>query len=182
MPPPPEIVIISPINGDRLVLEQETLVEVDVNDPAQAVTNIELLVDGVKAVDSPDSYISWIPYFIGIHQLTAVAADWNGNWVTSAPVNVAVVVMYPPTVTVTSPPTEFISLPRLCRPWSRQQAIRMASSPTSLSNWTAWCWEQPTAQPWNCLPPIFLAAGTLSWPGQLTTTVSRPPLPPSALH
>ena len=102
-PPPPEIVIISPINGDRLALGQETLVEVDVNDPAQAVTNIELLVDGVKVTDSPDSYISWTPSSIGSHQLTAVAADWNGNWVTSAPVNVAVVVMYPPTVTITSP-------------------------------------------------------------------------------
>jgi hypothetical protein len=102
-PPPPEIVITSPINGDRLALGQETLVAVDVNDPAQAVTNLELLVDGIKVTDSLDSYISWTPSSIGSHQLTAVAADWNGNWVTSAPVNVAVVVMYPPTVTVTSP-------------------------------------------------------------------------------
>ena len=102
-PPPPEIVILSPTSGDRLALGQETLVEVDVNDPAQAVTNIELLVDGVKVTDSPDSYISWTPGSIGSHQLTAVAADWNGNWVTSAPVNVTVVVMHPPTVTVTSP-------------------------------------------------------------------------------
>ena len=26
--------------------------------------------------------------------------------------------------------------------------------------------------PWNCPPQIFLAAGTRSWPGQPTTTVS----------
>jgi hypothetical protein len=102
-PPPPEIVITLPRDGDRLALGQETLVEVDVNDPAQAVTNIELLVDGVQVTASLDSYIPWIPSSIGSHQLTAVAADWNGNWVTSAPVNVAVVVMSPPTVTVTSP-------------------------------------------------------------------------------
>jgi hypothetical protein len=102
-PPPPEIVITSPEDGDRLALGQETLVEVDLIDPAQAVTNIELLVDGIKVTDSLDSYISWIPDSIGGHQLTAVAADWNGNWVTSAPVNVAVVEMHPPTVTVTSP-------------------------------------------------------------------------------
>jgi hypothetical protein len=103
MPPPPEIVITSPKDGDRLALGQETLVAVDVNDPAQAVTNLELVVDGVKVADSLDSNIPWIPGSIGSHQLTAAAADWNGNQVMSAPVNVTVVEMHPPTVTVTSP-------------------------------------------------------------------------------
>ena len=102
-PPPPEIVITSPKDGDRLALGQETLVAVDVNDPAQAVTNLELVVDGIKVADSLDSYIPWTPGSIGSHQLTAVAADWNGNRVMSAPVNVTVVEMHPPTVTVTSP-------------------------------------------------------------------------------
>jgi hypothetical protein len=103
MPPPPEIVITSPKDGDRLALGQETLVAVDVNDPAQAVTNLELVVDGVKVTDSLDLYIPWIPASTGSHTLAVVAADWNGNRVMSAPVNVAVVVMHPPTVTVTSP-------------------------------------------------------------------------------
>ena len=49
------------------------------------------------------SYIPWTPDSIGSHALTVVAADWNGNQVASAPVNVTVVVMHPPTVTVTSP-------------------------------------------------------------------------------
>jgi VCBS repeat-containing protein len=103
MPPAPVVVITSPKNGDRLGLGQETLVAVDVNDPAQAVTNLELVVDGVKVMDSLDSYIPWTPGSIGSHQLTAVAADWNGHRVASAPVNVSVVEMHPPTVTVTSP-------------------------------------------------------------------------------
>ena len=102
-PPPPEIVITSPKDGDRLALGQETLVAVDVNDPAQAVTNLELVVDGVKVADSLNSYIPWTPGSAGTHQLTVVAADWNGNGVTSAPVNVTVVEMHPPTVTITSP-------------------------------------------------------------------------------
>jgi hypothetical protein len=102
-PPPPEIVITSPKDGDRLALGQETLVAVDINDPAQAVTNLELVVDGIKVADSLDSYIPWIPGSIGSLQLTAVAADWNGNRVMSAPVNVMVVEMHPPTVMVTSP-------------------------------------------------------------------------------
>ncbi len=102
-PPPPEVVITSPKNGDRLAMGQETLVAVDVNDPAQAVTNLELLVDGIKVTDSLDSYISWTPATTGNHALTVAAADWNGNRVTSAPVTVTVVEMHPPTVTVTSP-------------------------------------------------------------------------------
>ena len=102
-PPPPEIVITSPIDGDRLALGQETVVVVDVDDPAQAVTNLELVVDGVKVTDSLGSYIPWTPNSTGSHQLIAVAADWNGNRVTSASVNVTVVVMHPPAVTVTSP-------------------------------------------------------------------------------
>jgi hypothetical protein len=102
-PPPPVVVITSPKDGDRLALGQETFVAVDVDDPAQAVTNLELVVDGVKVMDSLDLYIPWTPNLIGSHQLTAVAADWNGNQITSAPVNVTVVIMHPPTVTVTSP-------------------------------------------------------------------------------
>ena len=102
-PPPPEIVITSPKNGDRLALGQETIVAVDVNDPAQAVTNLELVVDGVEVADSLDSYILWTPNSIGSHTLAVVAADWNGNQVASAPVNVSVVEMHPPTVMVTSP-------------------------------------------------------------------------------
>ena len=103
MPPPPEIVITSPKDGDRLALAEEILVAVDVNDPAQAVTNLELLVDGIKVTDSMDSYMPWTPGSIGNYALTAVAEDWNGNQITSAPVNVTVVEMHPPTVTVTSP-------------------------------------------------------------------------------
>ncbi len=105
-PPPPEVVITSPKNGDRLAVEQETLVAVDVNDPAQAVTNLELLVDGIKVTDSLDSYIPWTPASTGNHTLTVVAADWNGNRVTSAPVTLAVVEMHPPTVTIISPTDE----------------------------------------------------------------------------
>jgi hypothetical protein len=102
-PPPPQVVITSPSEGSRLALGQETIIAVDVTDPAQAVTNLELLVDGVKVADSLDSYIPWTPGSIGSHALTIVAADWNGNQITSAPVNVTVVEMHPPTVTVTSP-------------------------------------------------------------------------------
>ena len=102
-PPPPQVVITSPSEGSRLALGQETIIAVDMTDPAQAVTNLELLVDGIKVVDSLDSYIPWTPASTGSHTLAVVAADWNGNRVASAPVNVTVVEMYPPTVTVTSP-------------------------------------------------------------------------------
>jgi VCBS repeat-containing protein len=102
-PPPPQVVITSPTEGSRLALERETVVAVDVNDPAQAVTNLELAVDGIKVAESPSSYIPWTPNSTGSHALTVVAADWNGHRVASAPVNVTVVEMHPPTVTVTSP-------------------------------------------------------------------------------
>ncbi|HTY87092.1 MAG TPA: M36 family metallopeptidase [Candidatus Acidoferrum sp.] len=102
-PPPPEIVITSPTTGDRLAMGQQTFVSVEVTDPAQAVTNLELLVDGIKATDTPDSYIPWTPVAIGDHSLTAVAADWNSNRVISAPVTVTIVEMHPPIATVTSP-------------------------------------------------------------------------------
>jgi len=102
-PPPPQVVITSPSEGTRLALGQETIIAVDVTDPAQAVTNLELLVAGNKVADSLDSYIPWTPASTGSHTLAVVAADWNGNRVASAPVNVTVVEMHPPTVTVTSP-------------------------------------------------------------------------------
>jgi hypothetical protein len=103
LPPPPQVVISSPKDGSRLALGQETIVAVDVTDPAQAVTNLALVVDGVKVADSLSADIPWTPNTTGSHALTVVAVDWNGNRVASAPVNVAVVVMHPPTVTVTSP-------------------------------------------------------------------------------
>jgi hypothetical protein len=106
-PPPPEIVILSPNPGDRLALGQEMLVEVDVNDPAQAVTNLELFVDGIKVTDSFDSFIPWTPDLTGNHTLTVIAADWNSDRVASAPVNAMVVEMHPPMVTIAAPSDGF---------------------------------------------------------------------------
>jgi hypothetical protein len=103
MPPPPEVVITAPNNGDRLALGQEIIVAVDVYDPAQAVTNLELQVNGIKVTDTLNSYIPWTPTNTGSHTLTVLAADWNSNRVTSAPVTVAAVEMHPPAVAVTVP-------------------------------------------------------------------------------
>ena len=100
--PRPVVTITSPVEGGRVRAGAETVVIADLDDLAGITTNVQFYVDGLKVADNT-TYFSWTPTQIGSHGLQAVALTSDGDSISSSPVNVMVVVMYSPVVTLLSP-------------------------------------------------------------------------------
>ncbi len=103
--PRPEVTITSPAEGNRLRANADSTIIASIFDPAGITTNVQFYVDGIKVSDNT-TYFSWKPTQTGSHALQAVALTSDCDTIYSTPVNVVVVVMYPPVVTLESPANE----------------------------------------------------------------------------
>jgi hypothetical protein len=100
--PRPVVTIDSPVDGSRVRANAETVVAASLNDPAGIATNVQFYLDGALASQN-SVYFVWTPTVLGAHSLQCIAFTADGDSITSAPVNVTVAVMNPPTVSILTP-------------------------------------------------------------------------------
>jgi len=99
----PTVSITAPAAGSTYLTGQTVTINANAADADGTVTLLEFLVDGNVIGTSASPYtINWTST-VGSHNLTARATDNLGSITTSAPVNIVVGNVIPPTVSITSP-------------------------------------------------------------------------------
>jgi hypothetical protein len=108
---PPPVAISTPTNGEAFLAQANILILAPAGDPADPVKTVQFFANGQSLgvftnppPPPPGAIISIVPQILwtnvagGNYALTAVATDYGGLSATSAPVNITVVSLGPPTL------------------------------------------------------------------------------------
>jgi hypothetical protein len=89
---PPEVAIVSPVEGDGFAVDEDVTLTAEASDPDGQVADVEFFVDGVSAgADTTAPYsVVWNAAAAGEKVLTAVATDDNNTTEMSEPVTIQV--------------------------------------------------------------------------------------------
>src|SRR3990172_6686319 len=100
--PPPNVNITSPAGGASFLAPATVTIDADASD-SDGIMQVEFLQDStVLATDTNFPYsFTWNNVAVGNYTLAARATDSLGATTTSSPVNVSVVLSFPPTVNIT---------------------------------------------------------------------------------
>jgi hypothetical protein len=104
---PLQVSLVSPTNGADFLGPAAIRLEAAASSDDGTVTNVTFLADGIELGQLTASpwRLDWVAPPLGLHNLSAVAADDQGRWQTSAPISIVVYdAAGSPWVQITSPP------------------------------------------------------------------------------
>jgi hypothetical protein len=100
--PQPVVTLTTPVDGSQVPVNEETVVVVNLYDPAALITDVRFYVNGTLVGQNATRF-AWTPTQLGSNALQCVARTTEGNSISSETVNVTVAEMHPPTVSLLSP-------------------------------------------------------------------------------